>query len=81
MPAQGRARYELDDLDSAARTLVKVRKDHADVLARLRLLCTALVPAHMSEAEFSRRSGVDRMTVRTWLGKSRSSRTTTTKGK
>jgi hypothetical protein len=57
-------------LDRLARKLAKARAAEDEVMAEVRHVAQILVPAgRVPEAEFARRAGVNRMSVREWLGK------------
>lgn len=54
----------------AARDLAQARADESAALAALRQAALMLIPAgDDTEAGFARRAGLDRMTIRNWLGK------------
>lgn len=58
------------ELAKAAARLAKARKAEKAALEQARVLAVAAVNAGETEAGVARALGVDRMTVRKWLGKS-----------
>lgn len=59
-----------DVVDEHARKLQRARGDESMALAGLRQAALSLIPdGQETESGFARRAGVDRMAVRTWLGK------------
>ena len=56
-------------LDAAGRDLRLAREALDAALERSRALALEALEAGISEAQVSRRAGVDRMTVRRWAGK------------
>ena len=56
-------------LDAAGRYLRLSREALDAALERSRVLALEALEAGISEAQVSRRAGVDRMTVRRWAGK------------
>lgn len=52
-----------------ANQLDDARQAEAGALAALEWIAPRVIPAHETEAGYSRRAQVDRMTVRKWLGK------------
>lgn len=57
-------------LDRLAKKLAKATAAEDEVMAEVRRVAQVLIPAgRVPEAEFARRAGVNRMSVREWLGK------------
>jgi transposase len=57
------------DASEAARQLAETRDKLAAVIERAKTAARELHGAGVSESEIARRLGVDRMTIRSWLGK------------
>jgi DNA invertase Pin-like site-specific DNA recombinase len=57
------------DLERAGRRLQSARKAEQDALEAARLVALAEIDAGVPEAVAARELGVNRMTVRKWLGK------------
>lgn len=56
-------------VDELAQKLARARHDQITAMAGLRQAALLLIPGSETEAGFARRAGLDRMTVRVWLGK------------
>lgn len=56
-------------ISDLAEKLVDARRAETEALAGLRQAAITLIPRGWSENSFARFAGVDRMTVRSWLGK------------
>lgn len=64
----------MEKIDQAARKSRRAETAAAEAFAELRAATIETVNEHgMTESEAARRAGVDRMTVRKWLGKGKRS--------
>lgn len=59
----------IDNLERAGRKLQSARKAADDALEAARLVALAGLADGVTESEAARKLGVDRMTIRKWLGK------------
>jgi transcriptional regulator with XRE-family HTH domain len=61
----------MDELDRAGRALARVRRHLGFTMEDAKTAALKAVDEGVPQAEIARRLGVDRMTVRKWLGKRR----------